>query len=308
MKTTISVFTILLIKILLSSSVNGQGCSDAGFCTMNSFKPNSNDSLMASSSKQANQIKIGVSYGQADYSIIAIGGYIEYNRIIGEKIGIDTKLTTLSQNGNGISTFGVSDLFLNMNYEPIKKFKLSVGGKIPLMDGNRTENNLSLPMDYQSSLGTFDLLLGVGYEIFKIQFVAALQQPLTQNKNGFTPEDYDVMSTLSGWQSTNNYKRSGDVLFRVSYPIKLGNRFLVSASMLSIYHLANDMYTDTFGVEREIAGSQGLTLNGNAYVDFKVSNSSALQFNVGTPFIVRKSRPDGLTRSLILSLEYRFKF
>ncbi len=47
----------LLIFILSLCSLNffGQGCSDAGFCTINSFKPNNADSLEAVN----NQFKIG---------------------------------------------------------------------------------------------------------------------------------------------------------------------------------------------------------------------------------------------------------
>ena len=58
----------------------------------------------------------------------------------------------------------------------------------------------------------------------------------------------------------------------------------------------------------EIEGSQGLTLNWNLYLDYELNNDQALQLNVGSPFIVRDTRPDGLTRSFVASLEYRIKF
>ena len=32
------------------------------------------------------------------------------------------------------------------------------------------------------------------------------------------------------------------------------------------------------------------------------------EFNLGTPLIVRDARPDGLTRSIVLNLEYKFRF
>ena len=77
---------------------------------------------------------------------------------------------------------------------------------------------------------------------------------------------------------------------------------------MPIYHLANDKYSDTLGVEKSISGSQGLTLNGNAYFDYDINRKNALQLNIGVPFVVRKTRPDGLTRDLIVTLEYRIKF
>ena len=77
---------------------------------------------------------------------------------------------------------------------------------------------------------------------------------------------------------------------------------------MPIYHLINDKYTDEFNVEQEITGSQGLTLNGNIYLDYEINRKNKIQINMGMPFIVRDSRPDGLTRSFIANLEYRIKF
>jgi len=297
-------FLIIAVLTLPAYFANGQGCSDAGFCTLNSFKPNNTDSI----TETKNQFKVGISYGRADHSILIFGNYLEYNRRLNDKFSFDAKITSLSQNGNGISVFGLSDIYLNTNYKISKKIKLTIGPKIPLTNGNKMKDGLSLPMDYQSSLGTLDIIFGVGYEFRKIQFVGALQQPLTQNSNAFIAEDYPLDSKLREFQSTNKFKRSGDVLLRISYPIMLGGKFKITPSILPIYHLANDKYSDTLDVEKSISGSQGLTLNGNAYFDYDINSKNALQLNVGVPFVVRKTRPDGLTRDLIVTLEYRIKF
>ncbi|MGB0979193.1 MAG: hypothetical protein ACPGVV_07335, partial [Croceimicrobium sp.] len=75
-----------------------------------------------------------------------------------------------------------------------------------------------------------------------------------------------------------------------------------------IYHLANDRYTNALDQVLEIENSQGLTLNANLYLDYKLSPISWLQLNAGFPFLVREARPDGLTRSMIANLEYRISF
>lgn len=297
-----SAFTFLFIFI--TSFTFSQGCSDAGFCTLDSFKPIGNDSIKTTD----NQVKFGFFFGGADNSISVYGNYLEYNRRLNDKFGIDLKVTTLGQSGNDIKVFGVSDIFVNGNYKVNKKLKFTLGTKIPLTDANKKENNIPLPMDYQASLGTFDLIFGLGYEIKKIQFVAATQIPLTQNDNQFLASDYPVTSELFSFQSTNNFKRSSDVLLRVSYPFSLSEKINLTPSLLPIYHLANDKYTDEFNVKREIVGSEGLTLNGNLYLDYKINNQNFLQFNVGVPFVVRDSRPDGLTRSFIANIEYHFNF
>lgn len=288
--------------IILTIEVFGQGCSDAGFCTLNSFKPH------ADSMAFRNQLKIGANVGSADYSIGIFGSYLEFNRKISKRLGGDIKLTMLSQSGNNISVSGLSDIFLNFNYEASDRFILTAGVKVPLADGNKSMNGLALPMDYQSSLGTFDLILGAGYKLKKFQAVVAYQQPLTQNSNTFLATKYSSDSPLSAFQSTNQFHRKGDILLRASYPIQATKRIAITPSLLPIFHLGNDTYVDELNFTREIEGSNGLTLNINLYVDVTLGNSSMLQFNLGTPLVVREARPDGLTRSWIVNLEYAWKF
>ncbi|MBL7830802.1 MAG: hypothetical protein JNK41_07235, partial [Saprospiraceae bacterium] len=128
------------------------------------------------------------------------------------------------------------------------------------------------------------------------------------NDNQFFASKYPSDSKLNLFQSTNKFVRSADVLLRISYPLSFGNKLKITPSILPIYHLANDKYTDESNIEKEIDGSQGLTLNGNVYLDYMLNEKSALQLSVGMPLAVRKSRPDGLTRSYVLGVEYNIKF
>ncbi len=293
----------VLSSYVFTPNILAQGCSDAGFCTINSFKPAGSET-----ERLGSQFKIGFSGGAADYSISAYGAYLEYNYLFNDNFSMDAKLTSLAQSGNEISTFHFSDVYLNANLKTSEQTSLTLGVKIPLMDANKMVDGLPLPMDYQASLGTFDLIFGFGYRFDKLQLVAAIQQPLTQNSNQFLAEDYPDVSKLSEFQSTNNFKRSGDVLLRVSYPLALGERLSLTPSLLAIYHLGNDKFTDAAGMEKEIDGSAGLTLNGNVYFDFEINQRNALQLNLGMPFVVRDARPDGLTRSFVANLEYAIRF
>jgi len=267
MRITVKGFIYIIILISLTPALRSQGCSDAGFCTVNSFKPNSTEAGTAT----LNKIKLGSALGFADHSITIVGSYLEYYRNINAKLGIGAKITSIYQTGNNISEFGLSDIFLNINYGLTESARLTIGTKIPLSAGNKMADNLPLPMDYQSSLGTYDLILGFGYDIGKLQLLTALQQPLTQNKNEFILDDYPQDSPLRSFQSTNNFIRKGDILLRASYPVNIGEKLKLTPSVLPIYHLSDDKYTDASGTSIDIQGSQGLTVNGNAYLDFIIS-------------------------------------
>ena len=49
-------------------------------------------------------------------------------------------------------------------------------------------------------------------------------------------------------------------------------------------------------------------VTGNVYFDYEINPKNAIQINIGTPFVVREARPDGLTRSFIANLEYKIIF
>ncbi len=294
---------LLIITTIIFSSINnfyGQGCSDAGFCTLNSIKPNNNND----STEHQNLIKIGASYGAADKGITIGAAYLEYVRSINNELTIDAKVTAIRQSGNQITENGLSDIFINLAYKIQKKSTLFLGAKIPLSDSN-TKN---LPLHYQSSLGTYDIIVGAAYEIYRFQLTAAYQQPLRQNNNKFRSENYPSTSILNSFQSSYNFKRAGDFLFRLSYPVTINESFKVTPSILPIYHLQNDEYTNIVGLTEKINGSQGLTLNGTIYIDIQFNKKSGIQLNAGMPFINRNARPDGLTREYIATIEYKLQF
>ena len=291
-------FTLFVLRI---ETVSGQGCSDAGICSLESIKPG-----MKISDTQ-NQFSVGIGYGNADYGIRVITPYLAYTRTF-NKFKLEGRLTSISQSGEETSVYGLSDLFLLLNYDVLNNMQATVGLKLPLMDGNRLLDGLPLPMDYQSSLGTVDLLLGLAYHVGKLQLAAAYQQPLNQNSNTFLAEEFPAESGFSRFQSTNNYYRRGDLMLRVSYPIQTGDKLTLTPSLLPIYHLGDDRYADLSEQEQVITGSEGLTFNVNLYVDIPVGDNDNLQFNLGAPLVARQARPDGLTRSFVANFEYQIKF
>ena len=298
------IFTFILAFACTISNAFSQGCSDAGFCTVGAFRPSiEKDSVSA----LQNQLKIGSFYGLADHDIAVYGGYVSYQRILSENYSATLKITSLGQYGNEISVYGFSDIFLTANAHVNERIKLTAGAKIPSNNANKTWNAMALPMDYQSSLGTFDAIVGLAYQLNALHLTIAAQIPITQNQNKFLASAYPATSPLSQFQSTQNYQRKADVLLRVSYPITR-NKVTLTPSLLPIYHLGEDAYTTEEGALASISGSDGLTLNGNVYLDYQLTATSKLQASAAVPFIVRSARPDGLTRSFIATVEYSVRF
>ncbi|MDO5104454.1 hypothetical protein [Capnocytophaga sp.] len=297
-------FYSFLMAIVFCQTAVSQGCSDAGFCTINKAKP---VNFWERLEPVKNQIKAGFFFGEGDKDVNVWGNYLEYNRQFSEKVSFDVRLTSIAQNGNGIHSFGLSDVLLSGNYQLTERLGFTLGTKIPLSDGNKKYQNLSLPMDYQSSLGSLDVIVALSYQIRKLHLVFAWQQPVLQNKNEFLAE-IQTNELLKKFHSTRNYKRSSDILFRVSYPISLTNKLTFTPSVLPVYHLTNDYFTNISDEKQAILGSKGLTLNGNIYLDYQFNAKNSLQLNAGMPFIARKVRPDGLTRHFIANLEYKFRF
>ena len=297
-------FFCFTIVFAITKNLKAQGCSDAGFCSIHSLKPDEH-----TESVLLNQVKAGISYGRGENSVKIISPYLEYTRNLNSCLSISGKILFTSVKGDLGDVSGMSDGFISASYSAGNNTGLTLGFKIPFNDGNSAINNLSLPMAYQTSLGTLDIIAGINHSHDKFEFTAALQQPLTQNKNTFAANLYPAGSEAQLYQSTKNYKRSGDVLLRAAYTFDIDNgKFKITPGILPIFHLANDKYTDANGIEQSIDGSQGVTLNGNLFLVYEVSKKNSIELSFGAPMKSRTIRPDGLTRKFALSLEYKARF
>jgi len=306
-----TIFSIALIVLIVADRSNAQGCSDAGVCTLHSIKNNAEGHESKDGKK--NDLAVGFAYGKGERSTNNYTGYLEYTRTITQRTSLTGKLGYSFISGELANTNGLTDLFLSVNhaFDANKKWQKSfvVGVKLPFDGADIVENGIHLPMPYQTSLGTTDLVLAINYNRKSFGATLALQQPLkAQNENKFLPGDYPAQPLALKYWPSNEFERKGDLVGRVSYNFKTGERFSIRPSLLGIYHLANDTYADDNKMRRPIYNSTGLTLNGNVFFDYRLKNGNGFELSLGTPFIVRDQRPDGLTRKIVASLEYQFSF
>jgi len=311
MKIIRNILPVLVLMLVFNTGTIAQGCSDAGVCTINTMKDHTFSILPEDKNK--NHIKTGITYGLGEYNINVTNPYVEFTSFVSEGFSLSGKISYAFITGELASVNNLSDVIITANKHIYKKemslLALAIGGKIPLNNANTKEDNNPLPMHYQTSLGTYDLVVGLNYRYMDFGASLALQQPLiNSNKNEFIAPD-DITLEAAKFPSTNSYDRKGDLMARLSYNIDVVfQKLIIRPGILSIYHLANDTFDDINGDEQEIEGSAGLTLNANIFVTYYFASNKHLELVAGFPFVTRDARPDGLTRDLVLGLEYTYSF
>lgn len=299
MKKLVAVLSFVLIPIVSFS----QGCSDAGICSIgHGFEKTEKTSK--------NNIEIASIFGAGEADVTYISPYVSYTRRISDKFSLSSKITFSSAKGNFGTRAFFGDGFLIGNYifneKTNKKWSAIFGGKFPFTRANLKINNYSLPLDYQSSLGTFDLFLGTNLKYKKWDFNTVIQIPIiNNNKNSYFKE----FSGTANFPSTNLFNRKSDAMVRATYSIITKNeKFTFKPNILFIYHLGEDSYETIFGKRESISGSDGLTINGNLISSYNFNKNNSLELSLATPFLVRDIRPDGLTRKFVAGLIYKVSF
>ncbi|WP_158729200.1 MULTISPECIES: hypothetical protein [unclassified Flavobacterium] len=297
--------TILILTITLVFNMNsfGQGCSDAGICSISSIFQNESDITQ-------NNIEFGTIFGAGEADVTYISPYITYSQTLNDRWTLSSKITYSVASGSfgQRGAFGDAYALANYNWKSEKKTKWSslIGFKVPLNSSNLKINEFSIPLDYQSSLGTFDALLGMSLSYEKWDFNTALQIPVfNNNKNSYFAE----FSGTTDFFSTNLFERKSDILLRGTYTHQTTNKkFTFKPNVLFLYHLGEDTFENIFGQREAIANSDGLTINGNLITAYALTRTSSLELSLAAPFVVREARPDGLTRQFTAGIIYKVAF
>lgn len=308
MRLTLIIGFVLTLHVF-TSTVLAQGCSDAGFCMIGNLRH-----LEENRSAQKQKLSVLLPFGMGDENVLVFTPAVQYDHTLSEKWSVQGKVTANYADGNLGSAFGLGDLFLSGTRTHVGKngwnASMTLGTKILLNLGNLEVDGKALPMQYQSSLGTVDLIVGFSLSNRSWQFSTGWQQPLSGiNRNTFLPAYWDIPEAEE-YPPSNDFHRQGDVLLRVGYNFTIRQKFSINPGLLGIYHLSEDTYVDGNLSNKPIAitGSQGLTLNATLVCSWQVAENVNIGFSAGTPLIVRDVRPDGLTRSFVLSPEIRWNF
>lgn len=302
MKSIIHLFFILLI----CTKVVAQGCSDAGACSLD-FYYSQNETTDGIDYK--NSLKFGNVVALGEQNTFINSNYLMLTRQVSKNFGAEIKITSAYINGELGSNFNVGDIFIKGSYfwKTILKTDISflAAVKVPLKNGNFTKSGTSLPMVYQTSLGTYDFVFGYQTKWKRLEFFNLIQIPMTQNQNKF----FASYSPNLLFPSTNQFTRKPDIIFSIAYNHFIEKaKILFGGQVLTIYHLGKDSFVDESNKRKDIDGSEGLTINLNAMIGYGINARNNLQLSAATPVLVRKERPDGLTRKFTAELNYQYSF
>lgn len=266
---------LVLTTSALSISPAFSQCSDAGICSIES----------ALHDRKHQSINFDYIYGSSDssltYSTYQLSADI--NLFTGTKIWGSLPLVMTDGPLGGVS--GIGDLILVVNQ---KLFE--IGGAGAYIDfGTRlatgTQNaGDSLPLKYQTGLGSNDLMFGVSVVSDNINVGIGYQ--------------------LNGGRAANELtrlKRGDDFIVRGGY-MHRGESLDFGGELLAIKKLEEQSILDHVdSVGREIftnlPGSDAFQLNALLKARWNIANSFALTGSVGFPLLERKVSVDGLTRA-----------
>jgi hypothetical protein len=231
--------------------------------------------------------------------------------------------------GRLAKTSSLSDLSLcftrNIYTSDQFDLNLSVGGKIPTNNSDfSTSDGNALPMYYQTSLGTWDLISGISLINKHWLIATGIQVPLNRNKNNFdwhrwdngNPDNPEEFAYVQEYANATNLKRGIDVMLRIERNFRF-SRFNCSAGLLPIYRITPDVITKfdpnpsilirtSYNAKNEKA--VGLAMSWIVTAGYNFNVRSGIKLLVGHKIVQRAFSPDGLTRELVSSFTYIYRF
>jgi len=309
---------LFFMLLAITHSLWAQGCSDAGFCTMGAMKPD--QPFNKKVPIRLRSMEFSLYGGTTTISPIVYVANLDMSfNIIDNKTFFQIKLPYQAVNGNFGSTGGLGDISycLTRNLYSSEKFDigLTVGGKIPSNNSNLKDDEfgLPLPMYYQTSLGTYDAIAGISLVNRKWLFATGIQHPFNKNGNQFTWDDWiPVYEGGPDYVRKNEpcyeLKRGTDIMLRAERNFRFA-QFNFSVGLLPIWRITKDEILNTNTNEREkLEGTLGMALSGIATAGYNFNVKSGARLLLGKKITQRDVNPDGLTREVVATISYFYRF
>jgi len=307
------------ITIFSSHLSYSQGCSDAGFCTMGAMKPDQQFNKKLPVKLRA--LEINLYRGSTLLSPIIFVGTVDFTVGIGNNNSLQVKLPYQAVDGNLGSTSGMGDISYSFTHKVLDSetwdVALTVGGKIPTNKSDLKKENdtigyaRDLPMYYQVSLGSWDLIAGASLLSRDWLFATGIQVALNKNNNHFKWSDwpdYPSPEYIEKHDRATELKRGTDIMIRAERNFRFG-RFNANIGLLPIWRITKDEIMDLQSGERvKLDGTTGMALSALGGIGYQFNVNNGIKFIYGIKLTKRDVNPDGLTRHDVLSVSYVYRF
>lgn len=309
---------VLILLVVTPFAAWSQGCSDAGFCTMGAMKPDQPYNKRVE--LKLRTVELSFYRGTTSLSPIIYVANLDFGFSLNSRNAIQVKVPYQWVNGSLGNTASIGDLSFcyTRNIFSSDRFDLnaSVGAKLPTNNSNLMAGPNSLPMYYQTSLGTYDFIAGISMINRKWLFATGIQIPFNRNGNQFDwhrwqSSDPEKLAYVQLYPNSTELQRGIDVMLRVERNFRL-SRFNFTAGLLPIYRITADEITNFQGVRtsQDAKGNvaKGLALSWIITTGYNFNVHSGVRLLVGHKIVQREFSPDGLTRELVSSLSYSYRF
>ena len=298
------IITYLVLIIILGpgsqSQLYAQGCSDAGACSIGSLDEVETEETGLPRFK----ISFDQSFALGEKFTFISQTSIALDLRVGRSTSIVVRTPFIFTSGNLGNSSGIGDVLVSVIQQLYKndqsQFGVLLAGKLKSNNANFSFAGNPLPMAYQTSLGTYDIIVGGQYLWKTWDFYLAYQHPFGRNENGYLNNPLETDKSKIYFESAH-LKRGDDLALRVQKTFHLKNDQSLLPGIMPIYRLQkseivkNDQHV-------LLDGSDGLTLN--LYLTYvkKLKSNTLLYLTGAFPLIDRDYRADGLTRNFVISI------
>ncbi|HMJ68042.1 MAG TPA: hypothetical protein VK508_04070 [Cyclobacteriaceae bacterium] len=312
---------LLSLTLLIPLKSISQGCSDAGFCTMGAMKPDQPYSKKIAVRLQSAELSFY--RGTTTLTPIIYVATADLNFSIKRKNTFQLKLPFQAITGRLANTQGMGDISLcfTRNIYSSDKFSLnlSFGGKIPTNHSDKaTDTGLPLPMYYQTSLGTYDVISGISLINRKWLLATGIQVPLNSNKNQFVWTSWagvepGLRAYADRYNQAKELKRGTDIMLRIERNFRF-SKLNLTVGILPIYRITKDEFvrsgSEANSPQTRISpdAAKGLACSLLMTTGYNFNVRSGVRLLLGHKIVQRETNPDGLTREFVSSLTYVYRF
>ncbi|HYG01078.1 MAG TPA: hypothetical protein VD927_01480 [Chryseosolibacter sp.] len=309
--------TLILALSFFVFRLSAQGCSDAGFCTMGAMKPD--QPFNKKIEFKLRSMEVSFYRGTTTMTPVIYVATADLNFSLNSKTSFQVKLPYQYVTGHLAQTESLGDISLcltrNISSSEKRDINFSLGAKVPSNNSDKVKDGLPLPMYYQTSLGTYDAIAGISYITRGWLLATGIQVPLNKNENGFLwgpwfnhfAENKPDSLYAKGYDKAKALKRGTDVMLRVERNFRF-SRWNFTLGLLPIYRITNDEITNPAGKREKPVGAKGLAMSGIVTAGYSFNVHSGIRLLAGHKIVQRDVNPDGLTRELVTTISYYYRF